>query len=241
MCHRLGPPPLGHRRARVEDDARGPERLAPYQGVPDRRRRVDPGRLRGGAEVDEVRGVQEQRHPVLGEPLAEALVLPRVAGRRGPAARVADEALHDRRPDAAGVGEATGGESACGEDVRAHRGGLARGHVLEDLEGDDGAARPHAARATGWWSARCRGRWAARWVWYLKPIAPACPRPPRALRPFSVGHREQLRALGDVERHRVGRPAPVAVRLGGLRDHVAAGDGVAEDERDGDLGEQSPS
>jgi hypothetical protein len=112
---------LADRRAGVDDDAGAAEPGAAGQVVGDRGDRLLDGRLGGGADVHEERGVDERRHRPLGAALDEQGVLLRVAAGELPAARVAHEHLDGAGADGVGVGQPALGEAAPDLDVRPDR------------------------------------------------------------------------------------------------------------------------
>jgi hypothetical protein len=77
----------------VHDDAAAAELGAAQQVVPDRGDRLLDGGLGGGADVDQVRGVDERRDAALGAAGGEGGVLLRVARRELPAARAATSSV----------------------------------------------------------------------------------------------------------------------------------------------------
>jgi hypothetical protein len=123
-------------RPGVDDDALGSDLDGPAQVVGDHRGRARVRRGRGGAEVDEVRRVDERSHPAGADRVPERGVLGGPAGRMGPAPGIADEDLQGLALELDGLRQ-----SACGE-------ALAHGHVRADRVAEGGVDW-HARRLGG--------------------------------------------------------------------------------------------
>jgi hypothetical protein len=111
LAQRVVTPPAGGRPgrgARVHHHAARPDLPAAAQRVRDGRRRPPGDHAVGGAEVDQVRRVDEHRQPGLAQPG----VLRRIARAGRPAPRVRHEDLDDLGLDRRGVPEPPGREPA---------------------------------------------------------------------------------------------------------------------------------